>query len=147
MAHLEGWGEGENWDADADEHWELEWHENDWHDDDWPEDDWPEEEQTLEAQMARAVFGGNVPKVAELLRDNPDFDVNGRSLLHSAVLYGYEDLAKLVLAHPAIDVNRQNAVGETAISICCTRRSFLGVQLFLDTEKKLDCAQLVFSFT
>ena len=54
---------------------------------------------------------GLVDEVQVLLRENPGLDVNSRephehwSALHFAAFYNRPEVVKLLLAHPAIDVN------------------------------------------
>jgi len=74
--------------------------------------------------MLTAVEEGDVKELAELMRQDPGFDVNldqdgyGGTLLHYACL---EDISSpvipLLLVHPDIDVNRKDADGN--IPFCC----------------------------
>ena len=45
----------------------------------------------------------------------------GNTLLHKACKAGHVEVVKMLLAHPAIDVNLQNDKGATALHACCGR--------------------------
>jgi len=76
--------------------------------------------------MEDAVHDGDVKKLAELMRQDPDFKVNmavegnGTTLLHHAC-NGDSRFAviPLLLAHPDIDVNVKDTDGETPFSYAC----------------------------
>ena len=77
-----------------------------------------------------AVRNGDVKKLAELIRQDPGFDVNmdqdgnGSTLLHHAC---YGDSCSPViplLPHPAIDVNLKSNGGSTPFYYACGGRSF-----------------------
>jgi len=60
--------------------------------------------------MKAAVVNGDARKLAELIRQDPGFDVNaedgdGDTLLYVACLKGNDSVIPLLLAHPYIDVN------------------------------------------
>jgi len=75
--------------------------------------------------MEAAVKSGDAKKVAELMRQDPGFNVNmdhgsGETLLHHAC---YEDsrsaVIPLLLAHPDIDVNVKDKYGQTPFLWAC----------------------------
>jgi len=88
--------------------------------------------------MLAAVREGDVKKLAELMRQDPGFNVNKRdgyrrTLLHFAC---YEESSSavipLLLAHPDIDVNAKNIYGGAPFTtlvtmdtppvfVCCSR--------------------------
>ena len=86
---------------------------------------------------------------AQLLLSDERCDVNlqnggDTALMKAATLVNSEDdkhakIVRLLLAHPRIDVNRQNWYGETALHKACAGflRSSVGVQLLL-TDERLD---------
>jgi len=59
--------------------------------------------------MLAAVEKGDAKNLAELMRQDPGFDVNEQkkswSLLRTACRYGQDSIVTLLLAHPDIDVN------------------------------------------
>jgi len=74
--------------------------------------------------MLVAVESGDVKKLAELMRQDPGFNVNmavdgfGRTLLHYACNGGRRSaVIPLLLAHPGIVVNAKNEFGYTPFSI------------------------------
>ena len=76
--------------------------------------------------MLAAVKNGDVKKVAELIRQDPGFDVNmdqngiGWTLLHHACLGDRRfPVIPLLLAHPDIDVNVKDRYGDTPFCNAC----------------------------
>jgi len=69
--------------------------------------------------MLAAVLSGDATKLAELIRQDPGFDVNkahkdGHTLLHFACSEGYRSaVIPLLLAHPDIDANAKNIYRHT----------------------------------
>jgi len=76
--------------------------------------------------MKAAVESGDAKKVAELIRQDPGFNVNmvdgrGWTLLHHACC-GTDSrsaVIPLLLAHPDIDVNVKTKYGETSFYLAC----------------------------
>ena len=89
-----------------------------------------------------AVKRGDAKKVAELIRQNPGFDVNevqdgnGFTLLHHAC--DESDIRSavipLLLAHPDIDVNSNNKYGEPPFYLACKKSTF-SVRLLLKDSR------------
>ena len=76
--------------------------------------------------MLDAVCDGDVKKLAELIRQDPGFDVNmdqdgnGYTLLHYACVEDTRSAAiPLLLAHPDINVNAKSTNGETPFYYAC----------------------------
>jgi len=77
--------------------------------------------------MLAAVMNGDAKELAELIRQDPGFDVNimvldgdGLALLHLACLGDHRSsIIPLLLAHPAIDVNVKDHYECTPFSIAC----------------------------
>jgi len=76
--------------------------------------------------MLVAVESGNAKDLAELMRQDPGFNVNmavdgnGWTLLHHACAYSYRSaVIPLLLAHPAIDVNVKDTIGQTPFYLAC----------------------------
>jgi len=72
--------------------------------------------------MLAAVYDGDVKELAELMRQDPGFDVNmgrdedGFTLLHYACDKSSRSaVIPLLLAHPDIDVNAKNGGGSTPL--------------------------------
>jgi len=61
--------------------------------------------------------------MSSLLKDNPELDVNWVPRrwvgLHMAAISGEDEVVKLLLAHPAIDVNVNKDDGSTPFSLAC----------------------------
>ena len=80
--------------------------------------------------MKAAVMSGDAKKVAELIRQDPGFDVNkqdnyGWTFLHHACDEGENSspVIPLLLAHPDIDVNVKDMSGRTPFYYPCLRGS------------------------
>jgi len=79
--------------------------------------------------MLVAVMNGDAEKVAELMRQDPGFDVNkqddyGYTLLHYACGSGNSSaVIPLLLPHPDIDVNVETRGGYTPFSVACATGS------------------------
>ena len=75
--------------------------------------------------MLDAVKSGDAKKLAELIRQDPGFNVNldhgdGFTLLHYACLRGDRSaVIPLLLAHPDINVNAKNIFGGTPFYLAC----------------------------
>ena len=91
----------------------------------------------MEHQFKAAAKGGRVEEVEALLRDHPGLDVNCEddkirwTALHFCSMYGNAEVVKLLLAHPAINVNAQTSDNFTPILICCWKGSMSVAQLLL----------------
>ena len=77
----------------------------------------------IEEDFCMAAKGGHVEEVRSLLRDHPTLNPNWRNQdrwtpLHFACLYGRLEVVKLLLAHPAVNVNPPFC-DETPFSLCC----------------------------
>ena len=80
--------------------------------------------------MKAAVKKGDAKKLAELIRQDPGFEVNvvrdgyGYTLLHSACFDSKSSaVIPLLLAHPDIDVNPKREAGHTPINRACCHGS------------------------
>jgi len=67
-----------------------------------------------------------VKDLMSLLKDYPEIDVNWanqnnfqRTALHHASIYGHVEVVKLLLAHPAIHVNKKNWLEATPFQSAC----------------------------
>jgi len=75
--------------------------------------------------MLDAVRSGDAKKVAEMIRQDPGFDVNmdqdgnGHTLLHFACWDDSSSVIPLLLAHPDIDVNLKDSTGWTPFYWAC----------------------------
>jgi len=98
---------------------------------------------SMKSQVCQAVQNGDAKKLAELMRQDPDFDVNqqdenGRTLLHHAC-YGDSRSAviPLLLAHPDIDVNVKNNYGATPF-IMTSWSAFCVREMLKDSRVKVN---------
>ena len=76
--------------------------------------------------MLAAVQSGDAKKLAELMRQDPGFDVNmgvnglGYTLLHYACFSDSRSaVIPLLLAHPDIDVNAKDEYGHSPFYLAC----------------------------
>jgi len=75
--------------------------------------------------MLAAVKKGDAKELAELMGQDPDFNVNtdlgsGRTLLHHACCEDHSSVViPLLLAHPDIDVNVKDIYGQTPFFVAC----------------------------
>jgi len=96
--------------------------------------------------MLAAVESGDVKMLAELMRQDPDFNVNlgqdeyGYALLHHACFGdGRSAVIPLLLAHPDIDVNLKTRYGKTPLFYACEYGSASCVrELLKDSRVKLN---------
>jgi len=94
--------------------------------------------------MLAAVKEGDAKKLAELMRQDPGFNVNmemhrdGYTLLHFACREDSRSaVIPLLLAHPDIDVNVKNIVGETPFYYACGYPSCVR-EMLKDTRVKVN---------
>jgi len=91
--------------------------------------------------MKAAALSGNAQELAELMRQDPGFDVNAETdewestLLHNACLGDSKSVIPLLLAHPDIDVNMRNAYGITPFAYACSCDSTSCVRLLLKVSR------------
>jgi len=98
--------------------------------------------------MLAAVENGDAKKLAELIRQDPGFNVNmgqneyGESLLHLACRRNPVSavIPSLLLAHPDIDVNSKNKWGETPFYFACSdgSTSCVGEMMLKDSRVKVN---------
>ena len=91
-----------------------------------------------ELNLHDAVSNGDEAEVLSLLLHNPNVNVNWRHLnnsdrtaLHYALWNGSDEIAQLLLAHPAISVNVKDRNGQTPFSLACENGRVSVVQLLL----------------
>ena len=98
----------------------------------------------FECIMFAAVKSGDAKKMAELIRQDPGFNVNmdhggGVTLLHEAC---HEDsrsaVIPLLLAHPDIDVNLKDKNGEAPFYWACDGRPSCVRELLKDSRVKVN---------
>ena len=72
---------------------------------------------TVEKKLIDAAMCDDLAEVQALLRDHPGLDINWQgddnTALHLASYCGFIEIVKVLLAHPAIDVNSRNLYGST----------------------------------
>jgi len=78
----------------------------------------------MERIFYAAASNADVEGMTRILRNNPNFDVNGRydgnwTALIEACAKGHDSIVSLLLAHPDIDVNLKSRVGATPLSYAC----------------------------
>jgi len=79
---------------------------------------------SVEQRLYNAAEYGHFEEVEALLRDHPDLNVNWKDLrgftaLSWASWHGHTQVVKLLLAHPAIDVNAQTDGGYSPLLLGC----------------------------
>jgi len=96
--------------------------------------------------MYAAVWNGDAKELAELMRQDPDFDVNmdleegGTTLLHIACLDNHSSaVIPILLAHPDIDVNVKDKAGCTPFQLACsTGRTYCVREMLKDSRVKVN---------
>ena len=95
--------------------------------------------------MLAAVEEGDVEKMAELMGQDPDFNVNkvqdrvGRTLLHHASCESDRSaVIPLLLAHPDIDVNMKDSYGMAPFYLACWNGPSSCVRLLEDSRVKVN---------
>jgi len=95
--------------------------------------------------MLAAVLDGDVKKVAELMRQDPGFDVNmgldayGFTLLHFACDGSQRSaVIPLLLAHPDIDVNMKDKSGWTPFFYTCLGYTSCAREMLKDSRVKVN---------
>jgi len=92
--------------------------------------------------MLAAVHDGDVKKLAELIGDDPSFNVNmrrdgdGWTLLHQACLSNSRSaVIPLLLAHPDIDVNVKDNDGSSPFYFACSNGHTSCVRVMLKNSR------------
>jgi len=92
-----------------------------------------------------AVESGDVKILAELMRQDPGFDVNmgrgkfGDTLLHEACSGDSRSaVIPLLLAHPDIDVNARNKYGRPPFDSACSERASCVREMLRDSRVKVN---------
>ena len=82
--------------------------------------------------------------VEEILLSDPNIDVNWANpdweswtALHAAAAQGHQDVTQLLLAHPAIDVNKRDSLGKTPLCDACHFGEAGTVKLLLQDARVL----------
>ena len=94
--------------------------------------------------MLAAVKNGDAKKVAELMKQDPGFDMNldygiGFTLLHYACIRArISAVIPLLLAHPDIDVNLKNTYGQTPFYLACCGRISCVREMLKDSRVKVN---------
>ena len=94
--------------------------------------------------MLAAVWNGDAKKVAELMKQDPGFDMNldygiGFTLLHYACIRArISAVIPLLLAHPDIDVNLKNTYGQTPFYLACCGRISCVREMLKDSRVKVN---------
>ena len=92
-----------------------------------------------------AAGEGNLVRVRELLRENPDMSINlgddydGMTALHCASLWNRHKVVKELLRHPGIDVNVLDDEGDTAFLIACMEENKQIIRLLIK-DPRVDLA-------
>ena len=84
--------------------------------------------------------GGNVEKVRDILRNNPNLNVIwgddcGNTALHCACSSAHETTVSILLAHPDIDVNLKNRSGSTPFMRACSHGHASCARLLLKDQR------------
>ena len=95
--------------------------------------------------MLAAVENGDVRELAELMRQDPGFEVNmavhedGATILHHACLQDSRSaVIPLLLAHPGIDVNLKDRDGYTPFYFACCGHTSCVREMLKDSRVKLN---------
>ena len=95
----------------------------------------------MEKAFYEAAHAGNVMEAINVLRNNPSLDVNWMRLrggersfgifFDAAIHTSSDAIISILLAHPDIDVNRQNESGRTTFMIACLNESISCIRVLL----------------
>lgn len=81
----------------------------------------PQQKKTVEKLLWPASRDGNDDKVRKLLRETPHIYVNWKqhswAPLHAACHYQNDKIVSLLLAHPGVDVNLKNTLGQLGVLV------------------------------
>jgi len=97
----------------------------------------------LKEKFFEAAWDGNVEEVKEILRMNPNLDVNwkngedGLTVLHRACDKDHDAIVSILLAHPAIDVNAKDTRANTPFLGACFHGSTSCARLLLGDSRVL----------
>jgi len=95
----------------------------------------------MELTLFWAANGGDVEEVKEILRNNPNVDVNwkdnatGTTALIRASMNGHDSVISVLLAHPDIDVNVSDSEGETPLMTACGSERVSCFSLLLEDSR------------
>lgn len=96
-------------------------------------------ESNAERKLYQAAGDGNVEGIKDILRKNPNLDVNwGESsytALQRASCDGHDSVVSILLAHPDIDVNKKNKFECTPFMFACVRGHTSCVRLLLKDQR------------
>jgi len=99
----------------------------------------------MERKLCWAVEGNNVEEVKEILRNNPNLDVNwgddrrgGLSVLHGAGRNDDSPVLPILLAHPDIDVNLKDIDGWTPFCYACDGNTSWVREMLKDSRVKVN---------
>ena len=80
-----------------------------------------------EKKLKEAAENGRVEELWSVLRDNPGLNINWAdnknqwTALHFASMFGRFEVVKVLLAHPGINVNSKNRLGQIPFSFGCLK--------------------------
>ena len=88
------------------------------------------------------IEDNNIDGIRCLLKNNSNIDINkcnedGETPLYTACMYGYLEIAQLLLEQPNIDLNTRDRYGQSALYIACDHLHLEIVKL-LFTHKNID---------
>jgi len=97
----------------------------------------------MERQLFSMASEGRLLDVREILRRNPQLNVNWkgsleRTSLHIACYHGSESVATLLLLHPDTNVNQKDIGGETPFFLACVGGKSACVRLLLKDPRVLN---------
>ena len=99
--------------------------------------------EELKEKFFEAASDGDVEEVKDILRMNPNLDVNwkngedGLTVLHRACDKDHDAIVSILLAHPAIDVNAKDTRANTPFLGACFHGSTSCARLLLGDSKVL----------
>jgi len=88
----------------------------------------------MERQLWKASVAGKLGEIREILRGNPDININHRkdyTALDYACERGNPGFVGMLVAHPDIDVNLKNIFGGTSFLVACGNGHAACVRLLL----------------
>ena len=95
----------------------------------------------MEQRLYAAAALGNEAKVKDIIRSHPLLRINlgsgfsERTVLHYCCEFGRDSMVAILLAHPAIDVNKKDSFGNTPFNLACLCDRLGCVRLLLNDSK------------
>ena len=85
--------------------------------------------------LGAAVWNNDTAEVEAILKANPDLDVGSEDHFFFAMVFNCLEIFKLLLDHPATDLNKRNKYGETLLEEACQRNNNIEILKLLKDNR------------